>query len=97
MNRQRATARFDEPLALDSGAVLPRFDVAYETYGTLNDARDNAVLVLHGLTGTQHAAGQDAGDSRPGWWDAAIGPGKAIDTDRWFVVSPNALSPYTRP
>lgn len=94
MKRHRDIAVFDRPLCLDCGKKLPRVDVAYETYGTLNAARDNAVLVLHGLTGTQHAAGTNDDTGRPGWWDAAIGPGKAIDTDRYFVVSPNALGSY---
>lgn len=94
MKRVADIARFDEPLTLDGGAVLPAFEIAYETYGTLNGARDNAILVLHGLTGTQHAAGHDDRTGRPGWWDAAIGPGKPIDTDRWFVVSANALGSY---
>ncbi|MBT4907147.1 MAG: homoserine O-acetyltransferase [Rhodospirillaceae bacterium] len=94
MNTIRDIARFDQPLTLDSGAVLPHIDVAYETYGELNAEADNAVLVLHGLTGTQHAMGTSPETGRPGWWDAAIGPGKAIDTDRYFVVSPNALGSY---
>ncbi|MBO6784987.1 MAG: homoserine O-acetyltransferase [Alphaproteobacteria bacterium] len=94
MNRRQAIARFDRPLQLDSGQTLARIDVAYETYGKLNTARDNAVLALHGLTGTQHAAGDDAATGRPGWWDAAIGPGRAIDTDRYFVVAPNALGSH---
>lgn len=94
MDHVRDIARFDTPLALDCGTVLPHFDVAYETYGRLNPAKDNAILVLHGLTGTQHAAGPAASGDRPGWWDAAIGSGKAIDTDRYYVVSPNALGSY---
>lgn len=94
MKTTRDIARFDQPLTLDSGAVLPRVDVAYETYGKLNAAADNAILVLHGLTGTQHAMGLSPETGRPGWWDSAIGPGKAIDTDRYFVVSPNALGSY---
>lgn len=66
--------------------------VAYETYGTLNRAGDNAVLVLHALTGDAHAAGPAGpGQPTPGWWDDNVGPGKAIDTDRWFVVSSNVL------
>lgn len=94
MKHTRDIARFDQPLGLACGKTFTEFDVAYETYGTLNPQRDNAILVLHGLTGTQHAAGPaDSGD-RPGWWDAAIGPGKAFDTDRYFVVSPNALGSY---
>jgi homoserine O-acetyltransferase len=81
---------FERPLPLDCGQRLPGFRVAYATYGSLSPARDNAVLVLHGLTADQHAGGTGP-DGRPGWWSAAIGPGKPIDTDRWFVVCPNAL------
>ncbi|MBT3808192.1 MAG: homoserine O-acetyltransferase, partial [Rhodospirillaceae bacterium] len=94
MNTVRDIAHFDQPLALDSGAELARVDVAYETYGELNAAADNAVLVLHGLTGTQHAMGLSSDTGRPGWWDSAIGPGKAIDTERYYVVSPNTLGSY---
>lgn len=94
MDHTRDIARFKEPLMLACGKPLPHFEVAYETYGRLNSAKDNAVLVLHGLTGTQHAAGPAETGDRPGWWDAAIGPGKAINTDRYYVVSPNALGSY---
>lgn len=94
VERHRDIAVFDRPLHLDSGRTLSRVDLAYETYGKLNAARDNAILVLHGLTGTQHAAGTDEQTGRLGWWDAAIGPGKAFDTDRYFVVCPNALGSY---
>lgn len=94
MEHTRDIARFDQPLDLACGKTLSEFDVAYETYGTLNPQRNNAILVLHGLTGTQHAAGPAEAGDRPGWWDAAIGPGKAFDTDRYFVVSPNALGSY---
>ena len=65
--------------------------MAYETYGTLNEARDNAVFICHALTGDAHAAGHHGDPSRPGWWDNLIGPGRAVDTDRCFVVSPNLL------
>ena len=68
---------------------MPSFEVAYETYGTLNAQRSNAILLCHGLTANQHAAGTVAG--KKGWWDVAVGPGKMIDTDRYFVVSPNVL------
>lgn len=79
-------------LDLELGGHLPEVTVAYETYGTLNRAGDNAVLVLHALTGDAHAAGGvHGGQTTPGWWDANVGPGKAIDTDRWFVVSSNTL------
>lgn len=66
--------------------------LAYETWGRLNAARSNAVLVLHALTGDSHAAGTAGpGHPTPGWWDGLIGPGRALDTDRWFVVAPNVL------
>ncbi|MDO5065657.1 MAG: homoserine O-acetyltransferase [Propionibacteriaceae bacterium] len=81
----------DDPLVLHSGAKLPVVDVSYETYGTLNATRSNALFVCHALTGDAHAAGQRAGDRRPGWWDNLIGSGKPVDTDRWFVVCANIL------
>ncbi len=80
------------PLALEAGGTLSPVEVAYETWGELNHDRSNAVLVLHALTGDSHAAGPaGSGHRYPGWWDAMIGPGKGIDTDRWFVVCPNVL------
>jgi homoserine O-acetyltransferase/O-succinyltransferase len=79
-------------LALEARGALPDVQVAYETWGTLNAERDNAVLVLHALTGDSHVSGP-AGPGHPtaGWWDAMVGPGRALDTDRWFVVAPNVL------
>lgn len=86
---------FAEPpgeMKLDSGARLGPITLAYETYGTLNSDRSNAVLVLHALTGDSHAAGYySETDDKPGWWDNMIGPGKGIDTDRYFVVCSNVL------
>ncbi len=89
----RTVTLFDErdPLVLASGATLAPVEVAYETYGTLNAARTNAVYVCHALTGDAHAAGHHGNSSRPGWWDTMIGPGKPIDTDRLFVISSNLL------
>lgn len=85
-------ARFDTPLALACGKVLPAYELIYETYGTLNVDRSNAVLICHALSGHHHAAGfHSEEDRKPGWWDAHIGPGKAIDTNRFFVVSLNNL------
>ena len=81
----------DDPLVLDSGATLAPVEVAYETYGTLNADRSNAVFVCHALTGDAHAAGHHGDPSRVGWWDTLIGPGKAVDTERFFVVSANLL------
>jgi homoserine O-acetyltransferase len=91
VSTQRAVL-FDEggPLRLATGRTLAPVEVAYETYGTLSPAADNAVLVCHALTGDAHAAGR-TGDGRPGWWDNLIGPGKPVDTDRFFVVCPNLL------
>ena len=87
---QRMT--FDQPLTLDSGATLERYELVFETYGELNAARDNAVLICHALSGDHHAAGyHGADDRRPGWWDNLIGPGKPLDTRRFFVVCPNNL------
>lgn len=80
-----------DPLVLDSGATLAPVEVAYETYGELNEARTNAVFVCHALTGDAHAAGHHGDPSRTGWWDNLIGPGKPLDTDRYFVVCANLL------
>jgi len=85
-------AQFDEPLRLRSGATLPAFELAYETYGTLNAARSNAVLVCHALNASHHVAGVYA--DRPdevGWWDNLVGPGKPLDTERFFVIGVNNL------
>ena len=79
-------------LRLETGASLPQVRVAYETWGTLNAARDNAILVEHALTGDSHVSGAaGAGHPTPGWWDGLIGPGAPLDTDRWFVVASNVL------
>lgn len=88
---RRAVVTGDGPLRLASGAELDHVEVAYETYGRLNPARDNAVVVCHALTGDAHAAGVHRGARRPGWWDDLIGPGRAVDTDRYFVVCANLL------
>ncbi len=85
-------ARFDAPLPLACGASLPSFELAYETYGTLSAARDNAVLVCHALNASHHVAGFYADDpDNVGWWDNMVGPGKPLDTDRFFVVGVNNL------
>ncbi|MEM1112592.1 MAG: homoserine O-acetyltransferase [Pseudomonadota bacterium] len=86
------TARFEEPLLLACGRTLAGFELVFETYGELNDARSNAVLICHALSGSHHAAGYHSDDDKkPGWWDECIGPGKPIDTNRFFVVCPNNL------
>ena len=85
-------AQFDEPLALACGRSLASYELIYETYGTLNSSASNAVLICHALSGHHHAAGYHKPDDRkPGWWDSCIGPGKPIDTNRFFVVSLNNL------
>ena len=84
------SATFDSPLPLELGGELSAVTVAYETYGELNAAKDNAVLICHALTGDSHVAQHTDGDE-PGWWDCFVGPGKAVDTDRYFVICPNCL------
>ena len=82
----------DRPFALDTGVALPAMTVAYETWGQLDDRAGNAILVCHAWTGDSHAVGAAGrGHSTPGWWDDMIGPGRPIDTDRWFVVCANVL------
>ncbi|MGZ8203072.1 MAG: alpha/beta fold hydrolase, partial [Burkholderiales bacterium] len=85
-------ARFTEPLRLKSGAVIDEYQLAYETYGTLNRDRSNAVLVCHALNASHHVAGSYAEDPQNvGWWDNMIGPGKPVDTNRFFVVGVNNI------
>ncbi|HEY2071052.1 MAG TPA: homoserine O-acetyltransferase [Rhizomicrobium sp.] len=84
--------RFDEPLKLDSGRTLPGFTIAYATYGTLNATRSNAVLICHALTGDQFVIGTNPMTGKPGWWETMVGPGKPIDTERFFVICTNVLS-----
>ncbi|GAA3390003.1 homoserine O-acetyltransferase [Cryptosporangium minutisporangium] len=80
------------PLALECGGALPDVRIAYESWGTPAPDRSNAVLVLHALTGDSHVVGPaDPDHPTPGWWDGLIGPGRAVDTDRWWVVAPNVL------
>ncbi len=84
--------RFTEALHLDCGRDLPEYEIIYETYGQLNAQASNAILICHALSGDHHAAGYHSMDERkPGWWENCIGPGKAIDTHRFFVVSLNNL------
>ncbi|MDX1681480.1 MAG: homoserine O-acetyltransferase [Phycisphaeraceae bacterium] len=88
--RHAQTVSFDGPLTLTRGGELPRVTLTYETWGELNDAADNAVLICHALSGDSHVARHDADDD-PGWWDLMVGPGKPIDTDRYFVICSNVL------
>ncbi|MEZ5356829.1 MAG: homoserine O-acetyltransferase [Bryobacteraceae bacterium] len=84
------TVRFDS-LALDSGIALSPVDVAYQTYGSLNAERTNAILIVHAFSGDAHAAGLSRETGKQGWWDSMIGPGKGFDTDRYFVICSNVL------
>jgi homoserine O-acetyltransferase len=86
------TAHFNASLTLKSGAVLPQFDLVYETYGTLNADKSNAVLICHALSGTHHVAGRYSEDDKyPGWWDNLVGPNKPLDTNKFFVIGLNNL------
>jgi len=91
LNLQTHTEHFTNPLYLESGRILEPYDITYETYGRLNDDKSNVVVICHALTGSHHAAGLYEGESKPGWWDGLIGPGKAIDTDNYFVICSNVL------
>ena len=81
----------EEPIELDSGRTLENVTVAYETYGELDKEKSNAILICHALTGDAHAAGWHKGDKKPGWWDIVIGPGKALDTEKYFIICSNVL------
>ena len=84
-----------EEFTLESGEEIGHITLAYETYGKLNQQNSNAILVLHALSGDAHAAGFHKGDKRQGWWDAMIGPGKALDTTKYFVICSNVLGGCT--
>ena len=89
---QTFTFAEDEPFCLESGAALSPVTLAYETYGRLNAERSNAILIPHALTGSAHAAGYHSEvDKKPGWWDECIGPGKAFDTNKFFVICSNVV------
>ena len=81
----------DDPFILESGKSLEKITVAYETYGELNNEKNNAILVCHALTGDAHAAGWHDGDKKPGWWEIIIGPGKVLDTEKYFIICSNVL------
>ena len=81
-------ARFgpDQPLQLDCGIELAPFQIAYQTYGRLNAAKSNAILVFHALTGDQHVANIHHVTGKPGWWETMVGPGRPLDTERYFII-----------
>src|SRR5207248_4267838 len=81
----------DKPLRLDAGVDFAPLQIAYQTYGKLNTARSNAVLICHALTGDQHVFNVHPVTQKPGWWETMVGPGRPIDTDRYFVICPNVL------
>ena len=81
----------EEPIELESGKTLDNITVAYETYGELNKEKDNAILICHALSGDAHAAGWHEGDKKPGWWEIVIGPGKALDSEKYFIICSNVL------
>ena len=83
--------KLNEPVALKCGKILENVKVAYQTYGKLNDNKDNAILVLHALTGSAHAAFINKKTNKTGWWDNMIGPNKAFDTNKFFIISSNIL------
>ncbi|MCK9590715.1 MAG: homoserine O-acetyltransferase [Methanoregula sp.] len=82
---------YRSPLDLQSGDSLPYLTIAYEIYGKLNQERNNGILICHALSGDAHVAGFHAGEDKPGWWDAVVGPGKAFDTDRYCVICSNVI------
>ena len=91
LNLQTHTEHFTNPLYLESGRILEPYDIVYETYGTLNENKSNVIVICHALTGSHHAAGLYEGENKPGWWDGFIGPGKAVDTDKYFVICTNVI------
>ncbi|WP_372999370.1 homoserine O-acetyltransferase [Sulfurimonas sp.] len=91
LNLQTHTEHFTNPLYLESGRILEPYDITYETYGELNDDKSNVIVVCHALTGSHHCAGVYEGETKHGWWDGFIGPGKAIDTDKYFVICSNVI------
>ena len=80
-----------KPQKLDCGKEISNFPISYETYGTLNEKKDNAILVFHALTGDQFASGKNPITNKDGWWSYALGSGKAIDTEKFFVICANVI------
>ncbi|MCB4743071.1 MAG: homoserine O-acetyltransferase [Sulfurovum sp.] len=91
MNIKTKIAHFSSPLYLESGRILEPYEIAYETYGELNEEKSNVILVCHALSGSHHAAGFYDGDRKPGWWDGLIGEKRAIDTTKYFVICTNVI------
>ena len=91
MKIETKTKHFSSPLYLESGRILEPYEIIYETYGTPNKDKSNIILVCHALSGSHNAAGLYEGDNKAGWWDGLIGDGKAIDTQKYFVISTNVI------
>ena len=91
MKIESNVAQFTTPLYLESGRILEPYKIAYETYGELNEDASNVILICHALSGSAHAAGLHEGERKPGWWDGLIGDNKAIDTNKYFVISTNVI------
>jgi homoserine O-acetyltransferase len=91
MKLKKKVAHFTNPLYLESGRILEPYQIAYETYGELNEDASNVILICHALSGSAHAAGLHEGEHKAGWWDALIGDNKAIDTTKFFVISTNVI------
>ncbi len=91
LNLKTHTEHFTNPLYLESGRILEPYDITYETYGELNEDKSNVVVICHALTGSHHCAGVYEGETKAGWWDGLIGSGKAIDTDKYFVICSNVI------
>ncbi len=91
MNTSKQTLQLPDVLPLDGGGELARVEIAFQTYGRLNDARSNAVLLCHALTGDQYVASPHPLTGKPGWWERMVGPGRAIDTDRFHVICANVI------
>ena len=91
MKIKTETMHFTTPLYCESGRIIEPYEIRYETYGEINEDKSNVILVCHALSGSHHAAGRYEGDRKPGWWDDLIGPGKALDTDRYFVICTNVI------
>jgi len=92
MKLETKIAHFSSPLYLESGRLLEPYEIAYETYGELNEDKSNVILVCHALSGSHHAAGTYEGDRKSGWWDGLIGDEKTIDTKKYFVICTNVVS-----
>ena len=91
MNITTKTARFENPLYLESGRLLETYEIKYETYGEMNEDKSNIIIVTHALSGSHHAAGYYDGDRKPGYWNTLIGDKKAIDTEKYFVIATNNI------